>query len=504
MKKIIANALRLIVLLTVYMLINAGCAHTLRDPGANHIVIVNPTGQLIDGKEKPTNEVWVANIFTNMTSSACLSHTNILIFFQGGLNNYNDGIDRANDLSCQITNNNPYYPIFFTWNSDLFSSWKDHFLCVLPNGEDVHCKWYNFWTVPLFNTPIDVCRLIGRVPFTVFQTSRNIPSATIFAPIGNIGTNVVPPAQLQIIETKASAPLLTAYTNLAGSGMNILLGTNKTSLIMPEALESGVLGYPHMAGSLIVDTGGKEGWDQMLRRTETMFVVPDTYKDGGAEIFVQHLIKFLSTNTNYDVTLIAHSAGSIIANEIIRRHGAQLRIKNIVYMAAACGIQDFTKCVVPFMVSNTNVHFYNLCLHPYNERTERHMNVDWNPWVNWIVNIPEEIITPQGSLLQWIDDYYSNADTKFGWTLGKLENVLPGMQAAMIPTNIYPRITIKCFGVGSLHDCGPQEHGNFTQVRFWDTNFWQGPWTADMLIQSNRPVQTDMSSQTNIVAQMRK
>jgi pimeloyl-ACP methyl ester carboxylesterase len=213
-----------------------------------------------------------------------------------------------------------------------------------------------------------------------------------------------------------------------------------------------------------------------------MFVVPNTYADGGAEIFTKQLTNFLQLHPNYTVTLVAHSMGTIIANEIIRRHGRDLHIKAIVYMAAACGFEDFAKCVVPFLEADTNAVFYNLCLSPANERAEDHLD-------HWY-NAPVEILAPHGSLLQWIDDYYSTANTKFGWTMGKYENVLPSMQASMIRTNIYPRIMITRFGIGSLATCGPQKHGDFSQVRFWDTNFWQKEWTTNMLITGHPVLQT--------------
>lgn len=453
----------------------AGCTSCPPLKNPQNIVIVDPSGRLCDTHCKPTSRQWLTNVFDPLANAS--SPTNILIFFQGGLNNFSDGIERANDLSGCITKaTHPYYPIFFTWNSSLLSSWWDHSTRVLPTGEDRRKRNY---FLPLLTVPADLGRAIGRIPLTVVFTTRNlIESCFDILPLPAHGAETNIPVTLRVRDKREQAMLYNAYTNLHSRDMTIILETNKTTHFrqVRRVWESAVLAYPNILGSLLVDTGGKEGWDQMVRRTDTMFVRPGKYSNGGTELFTQALTNFLSKHPDYHVTLVAHSMGSIIANEIIRRHGPELHIDNIVYMAAACSVQDFTKCVVPFLQASTNVHFYNLCLNPANERAEDHIGVVKAPVIKWV----PEILAPHGSLLQWIDDYYANADTQFDWTMGKLENSLPGLTAKMIPPDVLPRITLKTFGTGSLKDCGPQKHVQFSQVKFWDPNLWQTNWTTNM------------------------
>lgn len=467
------------------VLFGAGCCSPPKLENPQNIVIVDPHGHMVNPQGKDA-DTWADNIFAP-TNTVLKSKTNILIFFQGGLCDYCNGVDWANGLTTNILNDpsdsDSYYPIFFTWNSRLDSSWWDHWVRVWPNGAELKHKN----PLPaLYNTPADVCRLIGRIPITTLVTSRNFWRSlrqTLNTGISSQNTNIS--LALQFDSPSAAK----ACEDLASKGMSIHHQTNDETYLESFwwACEGALLAYPQLGGATIVDTGGKEGWDQMVRRTDTMFVKPlspGQYQDGGAEIFTDKLIGFLATHTNDTVTLVAHSMGTIVANEIIRRHGPQLHIKNIVYMAAACGVQDFAKDVVPFLESNTNVNFYNLCLNPVNESSENHLELTFP------INIPAEILAPHGSLLQWIDDYYSSADTTFGWTMGKLINVLPALQAQMIPTNIYHRITVTYFGVGPLLYCGPQQHGDFSSVRYWEHKFWTGDWSTNMAYQTVSPPAT--------------
>src|SRR3954466_15560736 len=58
-----------------------------------------------------------------------LQRTNILLFFQGGLNGMDDAVDRADCLGEMILNDpgNAAYPIFIGWDANLFSAWFEHY-----------------------------------------------------------------------------------------------------------------------------------------------------------------------------------------------------------------------------------------------------------------------------------------------------------------------------------------------------------------------------------------
>jgi pimeloyl-ACP methyl ester carboxylesterase len=230
--------------------------------------------------------------------------------------------------------------------------------------------------------------------------------------------------------------------------------------------------YPQLCGALVIDTGGKLGWDQMLRRTETMSTTADSFQRGGIESFVASLSHFVQAHADFHVTIVAHSMGAIIANRIIAAHGEELHLRRIIYMAPACGVEDFAVSVLPFLQCHSGVEFYDLCLHPTNERAEDHLEIGYG--------LGE--IAPRGSLLQWIDDYYSSSETDFNWTLGKFENVV--LAAPRLPLldgcdldGVYNRFHVKAFGLGTLEKAGPQRHGDFSEIRFWDPRLLQaGYW----------------------------
>ena len=223
--------------------------------------------------------------------------------------------------------------------------------------------------------------------------------------------------------------------------------------------------------------------------------------DAPASGAVAQFMQYLSTNTNlfgrtdpfsseYEITLVGHSMGTIILNEVIRRYG-NLPFRNIVYMGAACTIKDFEDSVIPYLQQHrTNgVNFYNLCLHPLAERHETN----------------GRDLIPRGSLLEWIDNFLSSPQTVPDHTLGKFENFVRA--AHLIPSEVRGQVHVKAFGVaGSLFDgspygtkestnlfdrtnqmprlvsednflifpviTNPQKHGDFSLQPYWEEAFW--------------------------------
>jgi hypothetical protein len=158
--------------------------------------------------------------------------------------------------------------------------------------------------------------------------------------------------------------------------------------------------------------------------------------------------------------------GCIVANELIRRHGDRLPISNIIYLAAACGVDEFDRTVIPFLLRHSETEFYNLCLHPANDTSELA--------VRWLRGI-----APRGSLLDWIDYYYSANETDYGWTLGKWDNAILGSKRFLTvgsranQEQLKAQVHMKCFGYGPELEYGPQHHGGFDNWTFWVPQFWQ-------------------------------
>ena len=114
-----------------------------------------------------------------------------------------------------------------------------------------------------------------------------------------------------------------------------------------------------------------------------------------------------------EITLIGHSMGTIVLNELLRVY-PRLPYENIVYMAAASSMSDFYRSVIPLLEKDKEgdgkkrgLRFYSLLLHPYAEATERFAGG----------------MAPDGSLLEWVDNMYERPKTIFDRTLGKWRNL---------------------------------------------------------------------------------
>ena len=132
-----------------------------------------------------------------------------------------------------------------------------------------------------------------------------------------------------------------------------------------------------------------------------------------------------------ELTLIGHSMGTIVLNRALREC-PRLRVRDVVYMAAACSIDDFRSSLVPYLTRTHDTRFYNLMLHPAAEVRE---------WQMMAVDLP-----PRGSLLAWIDNFLAAPETTLDRTLGSWENAM--QTAYVVPAAVRPRITLKGFGVG--------------------------------------------------------
>ena len=62
-----------------------------------------------------------------------------------------------------------------------------------------------------------------------------------------------------------------------------------------------------------------------------------------------------------EVTMIGHSAGTLVINEILRRF--DLPITNLVYLASASTIRDYENIVFPFLLKHDHAQFYHVLLH---------------------------------------------------------------------------------------------------------------------------------------------
>lgn len=225
-------------------------------------------------------------------------------------------------------------------------------------------------------------------------------------------------------------------------------------------------------GGLAHSTFGEASWKNMKRRTSNIFYpvhfFDNRYENGiaGGDFFGLLFERITSEKKNaykYEITLVGHSMGTIILNKVLSKFQREWRntksLKNIVYMAAACSINEAKDTVVPLILSMKESsqgeseipHFYNLTLNRAAEIDE---------CVGYYT-------APSGSLLEYIDDHYEKPEMQLDRTLGKEVNVLA---SAQVFDGVKPYVHFKSFDryTGYI----PAGHGDFNKCQFWKNSFW--------------------------------
>ncbi|MBI5775750.1 MAG: hypothetical protein HY444_00045 [Nitrospirae bacterium] len=520
------------------LFLSAGCA-TLTNVPTTHIVMVNgrgnpvdPTGNIgcrdkpescKDAKEK-SRHLWIMPIeyrqmdrrspeslpsrpdaspgsydaylkvlFEDLVRNAPTRNNKkqILIFAHGGLNTQVGTVERAFDLMQAIPKED-YYPVFINWQSSLFSSYFDHLLYI-RQGE----SWdgWGVVTMPMF-VPVylaaDVARAITRAPIVWYFLAQNFVKSA-----GNTDA---------IAEADAIATELEQEYRKNPSG-NVLKVAHdpidrRESWDATLAHTTSALTVPtKLIGSMFIDAFGKSAWEIMLRRTHMLYhtereffesrkvavdegmpEIPTAHikPDGALSVFLRRLQDMVDRNGGmeaWDITLVGHSMGTIVLNQMIREFGLKtvtgsdgktsttgvaLPFNRIVYMAGAATVRDYQDSLFPYLRENQNARMYHLVLHPKAEVRER-----FDP------GIPYVDLPPRGSLLAWVDDFLSAPETPLDRTVGRYENLLSAVHNTA--DELRGRVHIKAFGAG--RDVrAPQKHGDFTShLKFWKSECWWSP-----------------------------
>jgi pimeloyl-ACP methyl ester carboxylesterase len=460
----------------------AGCSAPAPAP-REHVVLVDHSGvslyvnaptnqQRFLHRETDSDFLGHLSAITNAiaTDTNCIGPDGvkrILIFVHGGLNSYSVSLGRVNLDTPKIAGAN-YYPIFINWDSGLISSYLEH----LWNVRQGEVRPYSGpLTSPLYLIA-DLGRAVTRAPVVwYYQITSDLTTVARYETPYIWATNRLRAQETNSSEMEDHLKLWIGGDKRSGAG-KFWRGT------------SYVVTFPlKLLTAPLIDAMGKSAWDNMSRRTQSMFRSPDEFKSPGSEgaidtarerageqpwgnvaRLMQALAELTVTNDpgRYSITLIGHSMGTIVANEIIRDH-PDLPYTNIVYMAAACTVSDFAQSVVPCLEHRaTNANFYNLTLHPIAEAEE----------AQWFVLD----ITPRGSLLEWIDNFLSEPRTVPERTLGEWNNIVA--TTALIPSDVARRTRIKAFPVGPkdrVPPNTPRVHGDFSDEPYWDPNFWTWP-----------------------------
>lgn len=432
----------------------SGCAHS----SSNRLNILATTGSGVPIDVQNENRMssgdfdrMTRDIIGEIHAKAPLADgkRQLLIFVHGGLTPYKGAVKKADSIKTPIEEAG-YYPLFIVWPSNMRRTYFEHLFLVRQGRIR---KWVGPLTSPLVltadlaegivHTPLAWCELIE----TAFSTGSN----TLLRHQADARTR-----EKALLEEENSIHLVIGEDKRGW--------WNKTwrSALWIVTLPTKLLSVP------LIDGWGRPAYENMQRRTHTMFRGSGEFENsetaqerkldakgsGAIALFFSDLAEYSEENPDIEITLIGHSMGTIVANRILRDN-PELPIRNVVYLAAACTIQDFWDSVVPFlrMERHQETEFFNLSLHPIAESREM-VKLD---------------LAMRGSLLEWIDDFLSVPLTEAHRTLGKWDNII--LASHLIPDDVRERVTLRSFNAG---DDDPQKHGALDNHAFWERAFWSG------------------------------
>jgi pimeloyl-ACP methyl ester carboxylesterase len=438
--------------------------------------------------------------------------TNLLIFVHGGMNSRDVGLQHYLDDFKQIDG---YYPVFIVWPSGPLSTYLEHLFLVRQGikMETAKEKTFSFLTSP-FMLVADLGRAVTRLPMVIANNTRS-------------DFETITP-----IRKQDRARMVDDYRELATNHYQVHIEDDYSRTqdrFIRDVSYWATLPVKYVVSSLL-DGLGQGAWDDMLRRTETAYPgrmeewltnrvaevkaeqstnvrtqsgarkTPrkskkkekrlERYEAAGLPAFFEMLPNIRTTNgTIPQITLVGHSMGAIILNRVVR--DTKIEFTNIVYMGAACSIEDFSTSVLPYMRQHTNSQFYSLSLHPVAEAGE----------VCWMA----ADLVPRGSLLIWLDNFLMNPVTEQERTFGRWRNlfrtsatgepVIKRFFANPDSESLKQRLHFRAFSVGAgdqdqmrpmkyqwndnprtktrCDRCDtPLAHGDFTEMPYWSKDYW--------------------------------
>jgi hypothetical protein len=380
----------------------------------------------------------------------------LLIFIHGGLNTDAAAFERADKYVPEMTAAG-FHPIFINWKSGFITSYGEHLF------HDRQGDYWTFWGY--MSSPFILAQDIGRGVFQApmvwwYQTNSYFKSISFGEYPGERNAFLVNKMLLDKSHPLEFKDVPQAITTIADrrSGW--------------EKFGDGTLGLGKLLLGLttapIFDSLGTGSWDAMKRRIDVSLAKEkatganrhlslDQYNEvrkGG----VTRLFEEIKRTPNRKIILVGHSMGTIMASDILRRW-PELKYQRIIFMAAACTIEDFQTAVAPQLKKEMDApEFYNYMLHPIAENQEAHIFG----------------LGGTGTLLNQIDNIYENARSGNKRTLGKWANVMNHIDLFNVPGK--EKITLRTMPYDSDY---PTRHGDFDDAiynnvrskRFWDTDF---------------------------------
>lgn len=401
----------------------------------------------------------------------------ILVSIHGGLNTINHNIDRVNKHYDEAVNDG-YYPVFIGWRSGAATTLNDRYFRVRDGVDRT-----GFWTAvssPLYMAS-DILKGIGSIPESFWGQGSNFYDTH--------KKNFTDFDEQDIGEYEKEYEGERFYYTGKGDDKGFWASLGYTARqVFP--------GVARLITTPLAEGGASEAWNMMERRAKTLIyrqgdlsyrgrgrnIEGDLatikceedspyFKKGGPNGVVAQLIRALeSINGELEVTLVGHSMGAIIANDILGEF-PDLNYKTVVHMASADSIRNLMNKTVPVLKANKkngkDTQFYNLSLHPTNEEQEAMM---WGA-------------APEGSLLMWLDHLLMDPETTLDRRSGRWDNIKWAFPFFKHESYMH----FKLFGLRNSYEYSteyqsrtdmdadqtePLIHGDFGDYKFWREEFY--------------------------------
>lgn len=460
----------------------AGCrVHLDYELLQKHVVVADSGGRATHPQtgasfDDEATRQWVAAILAhantacddrNMRAAGGKRLRRLLIYVHGGLNWRSKALGEAQTVVRGIAaegNGDWHYPIFLVWPSGGPGCYGEH-LVSLRHGR--RRPVYGAVTSPIVlatDITTGVARGLGNSAYQFLVDgghSLSIASGTELLPEWRNADALY----RQIQELNRTH---TRFRVSRGSYRRTFLSHATRFLAYWIMLPA-----KFVSSTIVLDGMGRGAWTVMLRRAANVFYLAEDFdissvrddpervrqnleqQARGAMAMLMRAIRQACRDhgpaVQYEITLVAHSMGAIILNNVLRGFGDDLPIQNVVYMAPACSIEGAREALLPFLGEHPEARFYLLTLHPHAEMSE----------MNFLDAVP------RGSLLEWIDNWYTRPESQMQMRFGKWINVI---QALHVFTPCIDQVQVKAFGVEG--DSMPQKHTHFNDIPFWRRSVW--------------------------------
>ncbi len=428
-----------------------GCGPALSREQERHVIWVDGTGVACDpchglATEEPTTAAAHIVAMVADLRAAVAAHARrdghplrAVVFIHGGLNSTGIIERRTLDL-YDAMHSDGVHPIFINYESGMAGCYGAN-LCRFGDG-----------AVGLAASPFalaaDIVRGVVRIPLSVIASTQVL-----------VGRYDRPSGAMAEFERLAGpAPAPRGGTILVGPVRES--GWGRIGRIAGEALVPA-----HYFTAPFIDGAGTPAWEQMKRRARALLVPSPGKPAAIAELFAtlagDREIAVASRDGRLELVLIAHSMGTLLANEVLIEQPS-LRFSEVIYLAAACPIDDVRTAVVPYLAlhgrdgSQRTPRFVSVMLHPLAETNE----------------IAATSFCPRGSLLVWVDRLFGVQRDGRDRTFGRFDNALEALD--IFPAALRPAVTLRAYGYRTDE---PQRHSQFTRSRtgFWRRDAFTGP-----------------------------